>query len=513
VNKLAKAIQKFLTANPKRAIWFMSAPSAEFWKRQGEKSVLANFHFAAEKVPAYKDFLKKHGVKDHEKIKTIEEFKKYVPIIDKKNYLQTYPLDKMVSLDIRQTYVLSMSGGSTGKPIYHLSSREDFELFPAGMTAIFDYFWDICSPPKRVLFINAFAMGIWTGGSFGTFVLKKICDKYKTFSLLTPGADPERVVDILENIGKHFEINWIAAYPTLLKLILDEGDRRGLDWKSFNIKIATGGEMLDAALYEYITEKVASKKQRLSTIFESYGGTEIGAPGFVTPLARMIKLLTIKKPTLSKAIFGNKDSLGSLFQFNPTASWVESIGGEIVVSKNGYMPLIRYNTHDLGYCFSFSTLMEILQRHKIAIEDELDKEGFYKPIFNWPFLTLTGRKDWAIALFGAKIAPQSLQPLINRDERILSFKISDRQEDSNAPQFMVYLQLKPSVNLSKEELAELEKQYSQKILNYLINSNFDFKDAYEINKEIATPKVKIYTFAQGPFLEDAKRIKPKLIQN
>ena len=513
MNKLAELFQKFVTTNPRRAIWFMSTPSAEFWKKQGEKTLLANFHFAAEKVPAYKDFLKKHGVKDHEKIKTVEQFKKYVPFIDKKSYLQAYPLEKLISSDIRKTYVLSMSGGSTGKPIFHLSSREDFELFPAGMAAIFDYFWDICSPPKRVLFINAFAMGIWTGGSFGTFVLKKICDKYKTFNLLTPGADPERVVDILENIGKHFEINWLAAYPTLLKLILDEGDRRGLDWKSLNIKIATGGEMLDAALYEYILEKVASKSKRLSTIFESYGGTEIGAPGFVTPLARVIKLLTLKKPNLSKSIFGNKDSLGSLFQSNPTANWVESKEGEIVVSKAGYMPFIRYNTHDLGHCFSFSTMMEISERQKIDIANELEKEGWEKPIFNWPFLTLTGRKDWAIALFGAKIAPQSLQPVLNKDERILSFKISDREERRKKPKFMVYLQLKPSVHLSNEEKNSLEGFYVQKILDYLNKTNFDFKDAYEIDKEVATPKVRICTFADGPFTDDIKRIKPRLVYN
>ena len=54
-----------------------------FWSREREKRPVLIFHEAAKRVPAYKDFLKKHKV-NPSKIKTLHDFKQ-VPIIDKKN--------------------------------------------------------------------------------------------------------------------------------------------------------------------------------------------------------------------------------------------------------------------------------------------------------------------------------------------------------------------------------------------------------------------------------------------
>jgi phenylacetate-CoA ligase len=62
--------------------------SPEWWEREGEKKALVTFHQAAQRVPAYKDFLKKHNV-NPEKVVTIEDFKQFVPVMTKneqKNY-------------------------------------------------------------------------------------------------------------------------------------------------------------------------------------------------------------------------------------------------------------------------------------------------------------------------------------------------------------------------------------------------------------------------------------------
>src|SRR5258708_21713616 len=61
---------------------------------QGFQTALALFHNAAAHVPAYKNFLKKHGVK-HTLIKTREDFRQ-VQVINKKNYLRSYPLHELV---------------------------------------------------------------------------------------------------------------------------------------------------------------------------------------------------------------------------------------------------------------------------------------------------------------------------------------------------------------------------------------------------------------------------------
>lgn len=509
--KIGNLIQKFLMSNPKRAIWFMTSMPASFWEKQGRKKALQVFHEAAEKVPAYKDFLKKYGVKDHARIKTIEGLEKNIPVMTKKTYLQHYPLEQLAKNGIEGSFTLTMSGGSTGKSLNFLSSRSDIGAYPLGMAAFFDYFWDICSQNKRVLFINAFALGVWAAGIQAVMVFKIIADKYKNIAVVSPGADSEKVVDILEAIGKHYDLILICAYPTLFKTTLDEGEKRKIQWDKLNIKLLTGGEMLDNVFRGYISKKLNPKKEKLELIFESFGGSDIGNLGMATPLAVEIKKLTRENKQLSLEIFGNEESQGSIFQFNPMGNWVESINNEITITKPSYMPLIRYNAKDLGKVFSWDEMNKILQNNGIDIEKELKKDGWTKPSFKWPFVTLLGRKDWAVSFFGAKIAPQSIQHIFGGDSGIRSFKFASKDEKNQASRFVIFIELQPSVKLKTSEKIKLQKYYHDKILNHLIETNFDFKDAYSIHKETVDPKIKIYSFDEGPFSGEKNRTRPRLV--
>jgi len=509
--KIADVFRNFMMSNPKRAIWFMTSMPASFWKKQGEKIALKTFHEAAEKVPAYKDFLLKNGIKDHTKIKTIEDFKKYVPITNKKNYLNFYPIEKLTLGDIAQSYILTMSGGVTDQPLYFLSDRNDFKTtYPLGMSALLDYFFDICNPSKKVLLINALSLGIWAGGITGILVFKSLCDKFPNISMATPGADPERVIDVLEKVGKFYDLIFIAAYPTLLKTILDTGDKRKLNWGDFNIKLGIGGELTDNSLYDYFVRKILPQKKDLYCIFDVYSGTEIGNLGISTPLTIKIKELAKNNEILSKSIFEDKEPFG-LFQSNPVGCWVESINNTIVVTKGGKIPLIRYDTGDIGKLFSWEEMNKILEKHRINIKEELKKDGWRKPPFKWPFLTVLGRKDYAISIFGAKISPESIQFLFGKDPKIHSFKITSRDIKNLSPSFTVLVELQPSVELKDVDRQKLQNYYSNKILDHLLKTNFDFKNAYDINKEALTPKIIIYPFRKGPFEEEKDHIKPKLI--
>lgn len=511
MGKISNIFQNFIMSNPKRAIKFMTSMPDSFWKRQGEKNVLKVFHETAEKVPAYKDFLLKYGIKDHKKIVTIEDFKKHVPIMNKKNYLTSYALEELTLGELSESFIITMSGGTTGNPLFSFSDREGFKsTYPLGMAALLDYHFDICDPSKKVLLINAVSLGIWAGGITGILVYQSLCNKFPNISMVTPGADPERVIDILEKIGKKYDLIFIAAYPTLLKTIFDVGDQRKIRWEDFNIKLGIGGELTDYSLYEYFVEKISPKRKDWYCIFDVYSGTEIGNPGISTPLTIKIRQIAKNNKNLSLNIFG-KNELFALFQSNPIGCWVETINDTIIISKGGKMPLIRYDTGDMGKIFSWEEMNKILENNKIDIEEELRKDGWQRPPLRWPFLTMLGRKDYSISIFGAKISPESIQTLFSKDPKIHSFKIAPREPEKLTPRFTVFIELQPSIELKKEEERKLEEYYSNKILNHLLKISFDFKDAYEINKKALTPKIIIYPFRKGPFKEDEGRIKPRLI--
>ncbi|MCK5347371.1 MAG: hypothetical protein KAR20_28370, partial [Candidatus Heimdallarchaeota archaeon] len=73
------SFQSLIMSNLKLANLFMSRMPAQFWANQAEKKALALFRIAAERIPAYRDFLKKNQV-DIRSIKSIDDFKE-LPVI------------------------------------------------------------------------------------------------------------------------------------------------------------------------------------------------------------------------------------------------------------------------------------------------------------------------------------------------------------------------------------------------------------------------------------------------
>ncbi|HEX8201870.1 MAG TPA: hypothetical protein VF590_15445, partial [Isosphaeraceae bacterium] len=68
-------------------------PAAPPWEDQGRAHALRTFREAARRVPAYRDFLARHGV-DPIAIRTAADFAA-VPPTDKTNYIERYPLEAL----------------------------------------------------------------------------------------------------------------------------------------------------------------------------------------------------------------------------------------------------------------------------------------------------------------------------------------------------------------------------------------------------------------------------------
>src|SRR5581483_2466821 len=95
----------------------LSEKNENFWLKAGQQKALKLFHAAAERVPAYKDFLKQNKI-DNKKIVSISDFKQ-VPLTDKKNYIAKYPLKSRVwDGQPQENKIIASSSGTTGNPNY-----------------------------------------------------------------------------------------------------------------------------------------------------------------------------------------------------------------------------------------------------------------------------------------------------------------------------------------------------------------------------------------------------------
>lgn len=504
--KFTDITQNFIMSNPKRAIWFMSSMKPDFWEKQGDKLALKTFHEAAEKVPAYKDFLKKHNIKDHTKIQTIDDFKKYVPIMDKDNYLRAYPLEDIVLGDISESYSFLISAGTTGEPLHYLISKQLVASHSQGASAIWNYLWNILS--KKVLIINGMALGMWPGGFIINAMVHELCKKYKNLTLVAPGTDAKEIITTIKTIGKHYDLIIICSYPTFLKVVFDIGEEQNIEWNKYNVRIVSGGEVLYPEFRDYILKKIKNHQTPFWSIFDAVGGVEFSNLGLTTPLSIKLKMIFEENQNLSEKIFG-KNLIFQFFQYNPAGIWEEIVDDHITITSYDKIPLIRYNTKDKGKIISWKKINSLLKNEGIQIQEELEKDGWTKSNFQWPFLGFFGRSDYAIGLVGAKISPESIKKALINEQMISNIKLSLEKNLKSC--FLVYIELLPSIKINSNQIQNLEKDYSKKIIDYLLKTNIDFKDAYSKSKDLMTPKVKICFFREGPFKEEEGRVKPKLI--
>ncbi len=500
MSKTQKSIRAFIAASPTRLVWFMTHMKDAYWQKQREKEMLTTYHHALRTVPAYKTFLTQSGVEHPEKIESFADFVERVPIMDKSSYLMAYPLEDLCEDgSVAGMQTMTTSSGSSGIPYFFLHSREGFASISAAMRGLLEYLWDIEGQEKKVLYINALALGLWMGGVIGDHVLKDLSKDNPRVTNCAPGADAERVIDVIEKLGHHYDMVVIVSYPSMFKSILELGDARNIDWQSYNVKMTSFGELIDNSLHDYFLEKISPNPDTdISRIFDLYGGTEMGNPGIGTPLTTLIKNLCRKNAELSDKILGNHEGHGAIFQANPLNSWVEEVGGDIVITQREKIPIIRYNIKDIGRVITWKEMMQICKECGVDLSHELKNIGWTKQVFEWPFIVFLNRRDWAVSFFGAKVAPQSIQHLFAHDGRIASFKLATQSPGYDL-RFVVHLELQPGVPTSEEVIHQLTVEYHKHLLEYLLKTNFDFKDAYSINKAILDPLVLVHDYQTGPF--------------
>ncbi|MGZ4894576.1 MAG: hypothetical protein ACXVIS_10005 [Halobacteriota archaeon] len=471
-----------------------------------ERLALASFHETAEKVPAYRDFLSEHGLGDHKQVKTIADFKEIVPVMDKASYIKRYPLDQRSIEKIHKTAAFVTSGGTTTEPtLVNLQQNEsDIKDLESLLYYIFkDYL------SQRVLFINSFAQGTWSGAVILNSVFGGMAqDPKNKFSVATPGLNAELVVSLIDTVGKFYDVIILAGYPSFLRLLYYEGIKRGLNWNAHKVVLFSGGEPMVKFKHFF---KESFNINPYTDLFNLYATTEAGPIGGSTPLTWLVEELYEQNPTH----FDLNGGAASFFQTVPILSYLEELDGELLItrdSKSTIMPLIRYQLSDAVKLYKYKEMESIWRSHfNVDPTVMLKERGFSGAILKWPFLAVRGRSDQAVTVLGTQIYPDQLTYALNlaEDTQINSFSFGVEEDVERG--FLIYLELFPGVSIPPSELPEVTKRYHDRVVENLPKVNPDYDQDYRHAPTIADPIVKICAYGEGPFKEADKRIKPKYL--
>ncbi|MBU0546338.1 ThiF family adenylyltransferase [Patescibacteria group bacterium] len=463
---------------------------------KAEKKFLKYFHFIAERVPAYKDFLKKNKI-DHEKILTPSDFH-HIPWIDKKNYLEHYPFSSLcVDGRMEENQIVSVSSGSTGKP--HFWPRGTLQEIETTMTfeTAFQSILGL-NRKKRTLLIQCFAQGMYIGGIFTINAGMRIACKGYKLILATPGNHKGEILRILTELRSEFSQIIIAGYSPLIKDVVDLAADASFPFSSTNIKFMFSGELVSESWRDMMCEAISADNVH-TFAFNAYGTADAALLAHETPASIFVKRFCLSHPDVLDTILPHRDF--SLVQYNPYLRYFEVDEGELIFSVMSGTPMIRYNIHDIGGIIPYSQTISLFADRGLDLDKEVLDQTLQKP-WHLPFLYIYGRSDHTIVLHGANIYPENIKYALENsalaDYASGKFVMQKIEDKNLKPIFDLHLELKNNIEPSDE----LNKKFRSIITENLRKINREYNVIYEYGDEVVGPHITLYPFGDKKHFSD-----------
>lgn len=462
-----KTLEKYLSTSSKSLHKEFYAKKNKDWIKEGEKQALGIFHSASERVPAYKDFLKKHNVNPRA-IKTLEDFRQ-VPPTTKENYIEKYDIEKRCwNGNFSDIHVISTSSGTSGEPHFwprNLSSEvEGAYMHELLLSSVYDM------KKKKTLFLNGFPMGSWIAGTFTLACTHLMSWKGYPLVSINPGYSDDPIILLLEKMASKFEQTIISGHTPFLKEVVEMAVKKGINFRKTKVILLGTGQGITENWRAYILKLLASNDY-YHTMLNLYGSADANLMGFETPFSIFLRKILSNNQKLKKKVF-NDERLPSLYNFDPRITYIEEKEGQLHITKDTGSPLIRYNIQDEGSVLSFQNLMDFFPH----IDQKLKREEQQILTMRLPFVYLFGREKFMVKIYGANVYSEHVQHALNHKklQPILTGRyILEMGYDANQnPQMICRVELIEGVNRENNHRTMIEEIFVEQVRK--INSEYNY---------------------------------------
>lgn len=478
--------------NPPKLLKYLKDKPESFWIKRGEKMALKLFKEMSQKVPAYKDFLKKRNI-NPDKIKSFRDFQQ-IPTIDKQNYLRQYPLDALCwNGEFKQRqWTISTTSGSTGEPFYF--PRQDLQDWQYAAVAELYLLTNFNIDKKATLYIDAFPMGPWIGGLFTYQAIKYVAARGNyQLSIITTSVDKNAIIGAVKKLGNYFDQIIIGCYGPFLKDAIDDGIREGINWKKYNLKFVFSAEGFTETFRDYIIKKTGLKNPYKDTL-NHYGTVDLGTMSYETPFSILIRRLAVKNPDLYDLIFPVKYKLPTLTQFMPDLFFFEEQKGGLICSAYSGLPLVRYDLKDNGGVISFDEVIKRFSSRWVDLLEEARKAKIADTVWQLPFVYVYERQDFSVSFYAFQIYPETIKRALQHSalEDFVTGKFTMLVKfDENQNQ---YLEINIELKYGIKKNNELKNKTTKIIIRQLLKENSEFRKTYSEIPDKATPKIVFWPY-------------------
>lgn len=498
MKKEAKIFYDYMSTGPDALQKKFRGLNEDMIKQAVESTTLKSFKIAAERVPAYKNFLKKNKVKP-DQIKTLNDFKQ-VPLTNKKNYLLAYSIkDQVLDGNLGKITSITSSSGSSGHSFYWPRTIEQDMGIIQPIEASFIENFEI--DKKKTLHLTALGLGIWTGGDMVTMAARMMAQKGYDFVSINSGLDVETNLKLIQDFGDYFDQIIVTVYPSFGKDLVDRGEEIGIDWNKTKIKFFFGGEPFAEEWRNYVFKKIHGNCI-YKDIFSCFGSSEGGIAGIESPLCIYVRQKCLENPSLANKIFSD-NRIPSIVQYNPLTKFFENIDNELVLTSLNGLPLIRYNTRDAGSVFFMSEFLELLKSSIPNLDVELHKERC-ENYWDLPVAYLFGRSDMTATIYGVNVYPENIRAsLFHRTIRNFTsgkFFLRTLHDNDGNQTLEINLELQKNIKIGKKFIKEIRKA----IVSCLRENNSEYSKLYESIGRKVEPKIVTRAFGSKEFITDNK---------
>lgn len=465
----------------------------DFWQDAGFRRALTLFRRAAKRVPAYRSFLKENGV-DPRAVRSMSDFAR-VPIIDKKNYIDAYPLAaRCWDGDLSAARLVAMSSGASGKAM--LWPRGSFSEFEATITHELLYRSIFEIDRFETLLIIGFPMGVYVSGIATAIPSWLVSQKGYPLTVAAVGNDKLLLIKTLLELGPQFEQVLIVGHPFFIKDILEGLPAAGWREPQTRIRLMFCSEGFSESWREHVLG-AAAEKPSLRKAINTYGSTELLLIGYETPSTIHVRKELERSQTLKQEML-ESGTVPNLFQYNPLLRYIETVGRELVFTAAAGIPLVRFNLHDRGSLIPFARVSSLLK------EDTSDWQAW-----NLPLLAMWGRADRTIVFHAVNLYPDHVRVSLDYRQLLTSitgkFVMRKRYSEDLDEALEIHVELRQGV-ASDNPLRELIRN---RVVETLLELNLEYRDAWTRIGKPMSPRITLWPYQHEKYFKAG--LKPRYI--
>ncbi len=435
-------------------------------------------------IPAYQKFLAENGI-------TVVKNWEDIPLMTKENYLLKYNTEKTVREgEIGKCFLIGASSGFSKKgTVFWLKEAVNENLY---LNAVEEGLKNLYSiDKKKTLIVVSLAFGTWIAGMQLACTMRQLAAKTDyPLTACFPGLDLEEGAQIVKEYKNLYDqVLWItnvSNIPIIYSLLKD--DKELLDGYVY---FPVVGEYFTENYRESFAKKFGYGEDKEAVLWTGYGSADTGDLGMESKNTIRLRKFFMRNPALCKDVFKSEDV--PMILEKSSNAYIEIIDGNIVLTKDQLIPLIRYNTKDSG---------GLLEKEKLKGEIP---EGMFNKLPE-TMLYVFGRVSDSVVFYGTNLKIPGINNFLNSLDESFKysglFEIEEKEIDGIAIfNFTIY-----TFDGDKSK----ENEYKNKIIAFLKSYSREFNAKYD--NLVKSSKVELINVSIKPISEKSSVKKHRFIK-